>query len=108
MKKAIILFAVVLCASFSAFAQNGNGNNGNNQIINKARVAAQQAGCLSGWNGQVTGQVTVISSCFAGGFVTEVLIVPVCHGQGCETVKLAPLARVMFYCTDDVGSVECL
>ena len=107
MKKALILFAVILCTTVGAYAQNGNGNNGNNQLINSARVAAQQAGCFSGWNGQVDAQVTVVSSCFAGGFVTEVLLVPVCHGQGCETVKLAPLAKVTFYCTDQVGSVEC-
>ena len=89
MKKALILFAVVLCTSLGAFAQNGIRNNGNNQLINKARVSAQQAGCLSGWNGQVT----IISVCIAGGFVTEVLIVTVCNGSGCETVRLAPLAR---------------
>lgn len=106
MKKALLLAVVMMSMAMGAIAQNGN--NGDNQLINKARVAAQQAGCLSGWNGQVDGQVNVISSCFAGGFVIEVLIVPVCHGQGCELVKLAPLARVTFYCTEDVGSVECL
>ena len=106
MKKAFFLLAVMMTMAVGALAQNGNGNN--NQLINKARVAAQQAGCLSGWNGQVSGQVTVVSSYFAGGFVTEVLIVPVCNGPGCETVKLAPLAKVNFYCSDEVGSVECL
>ncbi|MFT6503480.1 MAG: hypothetical protein ACJASQ_003617 [Crocinitomicaceae bacterium] len=106
MKKAFLLFAVMMTMTLGAVAQNGNGNN---QLINKARVAANQAGCFSGWNGQVSAQVTVVSSCFAGGFVTEVLFVPVCHGQGCDTVRLAPLAKVTFYCTDDVvGSVECL
>ncbi|MFT6981525.1 MAG: hypothetical protein ACJAUD_000288 [Crocinitomicaceae bacterium] len=106
MKKAFLLFAVMMTMTLGAIAQNGNGNN---QLINKARVAANQAGCFSGWNGQVSAQVTVVSSCFVGGFVTEVLFVPVCHGPGCDTVRLAPLAKVTFYCTDDVvGSVECI
>jgi hypothetical protein len=106
MKKALLLVVVMFSMTMGAFAQ-GNSN-GDQQLINKARVAAQQAGCLSDWNGQVLGDITVVSSCFAGGFVTEVLIFPVCHGQTCPYVRLSALAKVTFYCTDEVGSVECL
>lgn len=108
MKKALLLVVVMMSMTMGAIAQNGNQSNDNNQLINKARVAAQQAGCLSDWNGPVGGQVEVVSSCFAGGFVIEVLIYPICNGPECIYVKLSALAKVTFYCTDDVGSVECL
>lgn len=52
--------------------------------------------------------VRVVSSCFAGGFVTEVLFVPVCHGPDCAFIKLGAIAKVTFYCTETVGTVECL
>jgi hypothetical protein len=105
MKKAIFALAVMMTMAVGVFAQS----NGDNQLINKARQAARDAGCLDSWNGQIDAQVTVISSCFVSGFVTEVLLVPVCHGPNCENVRLGALARVMFYCTDDeVGSVECI
>ena len=106
MKKGLFVLVVMMTVATGLFAQTGNG--GENQLINTARVAAQQAGCLDGWNGQIDAQVTVVSACFAGGFVTEVLFVPVCNGPGCELVRLGALAKVTFYCTDQVGSVECL
>jgi len=107
MKKALFILVVMMTVTTGLFAQSGS--NADNQLINTARVAAQQAGCFSSWSGQVDAQVTVVSSCFAGGFVTEVLFVPVCHGPGCELVRLGALAKVTFFCTDAVvGSVECL
>ena len=105
MKKVLFTLVVMLTVTTGLFAQSGSS--ANNQLINTARVAAQQSGCFSGWSGQVDTQVTVVSSCFAGGFVTAVLFVPVCHGPGCELVRLGALAKVTFYCTDEtVGSVE--
>jgi hypothetical protein len=106
MKKALLLAVVMMSMTMGAFAQ-GNSD-GDQQLINKAKVAALQAGCLSDWNGQVRGDLEVVSSCFAGGFVTVVTIYPVCHGPECIYVKLGPLARVTFYCTDEVGMVECI
>lgn len=105
MKNVLTTLMVMLCITTASLAQSSNSNQ---PIEVKAKIAAQQAGCLSGYNGQIDAQVTVISSCFAGGFVTEVLLVPVCHGPNCANIKLAPLAKVTFYCTDDVGTVECL
>lgn len=105
MKKALLVAAVLLGTS-TLFAQNDPG--ANQHLIHKAKKAAIEAGCLSDYSGQVDAQVTVISSCFAGGFVTEVLLVPHCTGPDCDAVKLAPLARVTFYCTEENPSVECL
>ncbi|MFT5777731.1 MAG: hypothetical protein ACI837_000679 [Crocinitomicaceae bacterium] len=107
MKKALFMLVVMMTMTVGVFAQ-GNGNNGNNQLINKARQAAQAAGCLDSWNGQVDAQVTVISACFVSGFITEVLIIPVCHGPECEFVRLGALAIVTMGCDDEVLSVECI
>lgn len=75
----------------------------------KAKLAAQAAGCLDDHNGPVNYQTTVVSACFAGGFVTEVLIIPVCTGPECEYVRLGPLALVTFYCDEEIenASVIC-
>ncbi len=107
MKKALLLAFVMMSMTLGAFAQNGNGNNGDQLLIVKAKVAAQQAGCLSNWNGQVRGEAVVVSSCFAGGFVTVITLYPVCHGPECIYIKLGALARVTYYCNDETGIVEC-
>ena len=101
MKNLLIAFALVFAGVSASYGQDA-------QLINSAKKAARHAGCLANYNGQINAQVTVVSSCFAGGFVTEVLLVPVCNGSGCETVRLAPLAKVTFYCNEEVGSVECM
>lgn len=106
MKNLIIAAFAVIAFSGVSFGQNGNGQ----PITVKAKHLAMQAGCLDDYNGPLDYQVTVVSSCFAGGFVTEVLVVPQCVGQNCDVVRLAPLARVTFYCDEDPAnaSVICL
>ena len=107
MKKVLLVLAVMMFITTGIFAQSGNGNQV--KLINKAKHAAQAAGCLDNWNGPVEAVVTVLSTCVLGEYVTEVLIVPVCGGKHCNGDRLVPLARVMFYCSDNiVGSVSCL
>jgi hypothetical protein len=105
MKKAFLLVVVMVSMTMGAFAQ-GNSDS-DQQLINKARVAAQQAGCLSDYNGAVGGLVTVVSICFVDGFVTEVLLFPSCHGPICAYSLFGPLAKVTFFCDDEVASIEC-
>ena len=103
MQKFMTLLAVAILVSMASFAQQGGPS-----IEVRAKQLATQAGCLNNGNGQVATQTTVISSCLAGEFVTEVLIVPVCNGLGCENVRLGALAKVTFYCDETNGIVECI
>lgn len=104
MKRFVLAFALIFTFSAAMVAQNGNNNN----LKAKAKKEAKAAGCLDGYNGPTEVQLNTVSACFAGGFVIEALVVPVCNGPGCENVRLAPLARVMFNCTEEASSVECL
>lgn len=103
--KKLIFIAFLLVGTTSLFGQSQQGSD--NQLSAKAVKAAREAGCLAGYNGDLTTQITVTSICFAGGFVTEVLVVPQCHGPECEFVKFGPLAKVTFYCSDENPVVEC-
>ena len=77
-------------------------------ILKKIAVeAAREKGCLGEFQGSVDTRKKTVSSCFAGGFIEEFLIVPVCE-QNCENVRLRPLAKVMFHCNEDPSTVECL
>jgi len=103
MKNLFLAAVAVFAFASMSLAQNGQ------PIEIKAKHAAQAAGCLDNYNGPLDYQVTVVSSCFAGGFVTEVLILPVCTGPNCDLVRLAPLALVTFYCDEEIAnaSVSC-
>lgn len=103
MKKLIIAFAAVILTSAASLAQSGG-----QPIEVKAKQLAHQAGCLDDYHGPLDYSVNVISSCFAGGFVTEVTILPVCTGQGCEFVKLGPLAKVTFYCDEEIANASVI
>lgn len=103
MKNLFLAAVAVFAFASMSLAQNGQ------PIEVKAKNAAQAAGCFDDYNGPVNYQVTVVSACFAGGFVTEVLILPDCKGPECEYVRLGPLALVTFYCDEEVSnaSVVC-
>ena len=98
MKNLMIVFVAVIASATFSFAQTGQ------PITLKAKQAAQLAGCLDNYNGPLDYVVTTISSCFAGGFVTEVRIVPQCTGPNCDLVRLAPLAIVTFNCDEEVAN----
>jgi len=98
MKNLILVFVVVIASATSSFAQTGQ------PITLKAKQAAELAGCLDNYNGPLNYQVTTISACFAGGFVTEVLILPKCTGPNCDLVRIAPLAVVTFNCDEEVAN----
>ncbi len=102
MKNLIVAVFAVVAFAGTALAQNGGGQ----PIEIKAKIAAQAAGCLDDYNGPLDYQVTVVSSCFAGGFVTEVIIAPVCTGPNCAGVRLAPLAVVTFYCDENPANAQ--
>lgn len=98
--KNFILSAIAMIAfSGAAMAQS-------QPIEVKAKQAAQAAGCLDNYNGPLDYQVTVVSACFASGFVTEVVIAPQCTGPNCDVVRLAPLAIVTFYCDEEVANAQ--
>ena len=93
------------CFSTATMAQNGNGN-GNMQ---GQAVAAFHSNC--NYSGPVVvGNANVVSSCFAGGFITEVLILPKinCNVVPCELILIGPVGRVTFGCDGTVIGVECL
>lgn len=101
MKKIIVAALAVLAFGTSSMAQNGNP-----PIEVLAKQAAQAAGCLDDYHGPLDYQTTVVSSCFAGGFVTEVIIAPQCTGPNCDGVRLAPLAIVTFYCDENPANAQ--
>lgn len=111
MKKLLLAFALIFSFTAGVYAQaqsDDNSNTNPNFLAAKAKNAAREAGCLDNYSGALEVQFTTISSCFAGGFVIEALVVPVCNGPGCETIRLAPLARVMFNCGNEPAPAECL
>lgn len=98
MKNLMIAFLVFVATATVSFAQNGQ------PITVKAKQAAQQAGCLDNYSGGLEYEVTTISSCFAGGFVTEVRIMPKCTTPDCEFVRVGPLAIVTFNCDEEIAN----
>lgn len=101
MKNLMMTMIVLLASATLSFAQSTNSGQ---PITVKAKQAAQLAGCLDNYNGPLQYQVNVISSCFAGGFVTEVIIVPKCTGPNCDLVRIAPIAIVTFNCDEEVSN----
>lgn len=68
---------------------------------------ARNAGCLADYHGEVDVQERTTSSCFAGGFITEAIVVPVCKGDHCASVRLRSLARLTFNCDNSPSAVKC-
>lgn len=98
MKNLMLALAVLAASATVSFAQGGQ------PITQKAKQAAEQAGCLAGYNGGLEYEVITVSSCFAGGFVTEVRILPKCNQPGCDLVRVGPLAIVTFNCDEEVAN----
>lgn len=107
MKNLMMAIMVVLASATMSFAQSTNSGQ---PITVKAKQAAQLAGCLDDYHGPLQYQVNVVASCFAGGFVTEVIIAPKCTGPNCDVVRIAPIAMVTFNCDEEVSNaiVTCL
>jgi hypothetical protein len=99
---ACFAFVCLLFAGSQLQAQNNNG------FIGRA-IAAYNTQC-GNYNGPIEGSAGVISACFAGGFITEVTLVPKvnCQQIDCSLIRLAPLARVYFGCDNEIISIECL
>lgn len=104
MKKVLAFFAFVCLIGISsqAIAQNDNG------LVGKS-IAAYHTQCGT-YNGPIEGSANVVSICFAGGFITEVVLTRKvnCQQVDCDLIRLAPLARVTFGCDGELISVECL
>ena len=92
------------CFSATAFAQGGNGN-GN---MSGQAMAAFHSTC--DYQGAVeTADPYVVSACFAGGFITEVLILPKinCNVVDCSVIRVGAVGKVTFGCDGSVIGVEC-
>ena len=105
MKKFIALAAMTIAMMFvgmdNAAAQNDNG------LAGRA-IAEFNQSC--NYQGAVETNVNVVSACFAGGFITEVLIFPKinCNQVDCTLIRVGPIGKVTFGCENDVISVECI
>jgi hypothetical protein len=80
----------------------------------KAIQAARQAGCLPAGKVDVWADVQIVSSCFAGGFITEAAVIyrptVVCSNpetNPCPTPMPIVVATVQFGCDDEIVSVTC-
>jgi len=109
MKQVLTVAALVATLFFfgtsTASAQNGNGQGGNNGQA----IAAFNQNCT--YNGAVTTSAPqVISSCFAGGFLTRVYILPKvnCNQVDCTLIRIAAVGYVDFGCDGQVVATVCL
>lgn len=69
-----------------------------NKLESIAIKAARAAGCMGTYDGPLETRVTSRTSCFAGGFVQDVLLIRKCEEESCANVRLAPFAKVVFRC----------
>lgn len=101
-----MLLLVLVC--FLVVIQGRVINNQDKGLLSSVAISsARDNGCLNNYHGLVDTRSRIVSSCFAGGFVQEVLVVPVCE-VNCENVRLRPLAKVMFNCGENPSGIECL
>ena len=78
----------------------------------KAKSAAQKAGCIAPGQKNLTVNVEITSVCFASGFITTATIIDnpgvVCSPEGgCLPALPVVVAQVEFGCDDEVMSVSC-
>ena len=66
--------------------------------------SARAEGCLEGMSGTFESTTKTISSCFAGGFVTETYVRHKC--DGCESSVV--VANVMNHCSEGPNKVRCV
>lgn len=105
MKRIVLLLALVMGLSFVAVAQN---NNNGQSLTQKALQAAKSCVQNAKEPGFVmTTSTEVISSCFAGGFITEVTIYKVPKGAVNTVAVSEVVAVVSFGCSDEVTGVVC-
>ena len=106
MKKLMLTFVLIATCSFGLMAQSNGGSDA--QLINQAIQLLKGADCLDIPPGQADGTVNTIATCFAGGFVKEVVIFTACHGNNCETFLPAVIGRVFFNCGGSKGDVTVI
>ena len=117
---AIFIFTIFLCSQDAASAagpRTGDirGRSKDQAVTTtdpKTRSAAIERaaleGCLDGLSGDFLVATKVVSSCFAGGFVSEVLVYPPCDGEECKTDRSRPLAKLTSHCDNELSKAHCL
>lgn len=77
-----------------------------NENLEKIAIqAATEKGCLNNPQGSIVTKSRTVSSCFAGGFVVEVLVSQNCENVECEYDGW--LSKVTFTCDDMPSSIKC-
>lgn len=108
MKNLILVLAVMFTSAIS-FAGNDNPTvqKSNDPLINKA-VAAIKSACPNA-NGQLNYSTKTVSSCFAGGFITEVNFwkSSKCPGNKPCIQTVEVVGTVTLDCEGNVISVNC-
>ncbi len=108
----MMIAALALVVSISSFTSIDNGNGNENSLIGRAHSEVAQ--CLAA--AQVPGMryeasVSVISSCFAGGFIRTVYFYQVpaqpCHQEPCPRPAVRLVASVQYGCDDDIIGSTC-
>jgi hypothetical protein len=99
------IFLIVILISRTCLSKNHEDDKLREIAIN----AARSNGCFDTYNGKLDTRITNRSSCFAGGFVKEVLIVRKCDLNECDGIRMAPFAKVTFNCdlTPRVRGMKC-
>lgn len=77
----------------------------------KAKGAAQKAGCIQPGQKDIVVNVEITSACFASGFITTATVIWVpqvqCNVEPCPRPLPVVVADVQFGCDDEVMSVTC-
>ncbi len=109
MKRFFAVALLLVAFGSLSFAQNGNGNGNNNQLIGRA-IGAFNGGCAGPSIGPLDGSVETVGICFAGGFITRVLLYRHvnCQQVDCLAIRFAPIGYVDFDCDNNVINVSCL
>lgn len=108
-----MLFVLLAASAMTAQAQgngngNGTGNGANNRLIGRA-IGAFNSGCGGPSIGPLDGAVETVGICFAGGFLTRVLLYRQvnCQQIDCNAIRFAPVGYVTFDCEGNVLGVSC-
>jgi len=110
MKRTILSVVTALTFVMIGSAANAQSNNNDNNLIGKARGAANE--CLNPYVSQgiaIAASVETTGICFVSGELHQVSFYTTvrCHQEPCPKPASILVATVYFDCDDNVMSVEC-
>ena len=70
--------------------------------------AAQNAGCITDYDGKLTTSERVHQVCDNGFPDMDSYVTRLCEDNSCATMRIRPFAKVSFSCSETVSSVSCI